>query len=89
MINYMKGMHAKFGECPPLDIHKQARNNNVIIKESEDERPPWFSCERIVLAESGGAILDMNNAIALMSLVVGTHTNTSLPKPSSSIVSLK
>ena len=89
MTTYMKGMHSNFVECPPIEIHKQSLNNNVIIQESEDERPPWFSCKRTVIEESGGAILDTNNDIALIIPVVGTPTDISRPKSSSPVMSPK
>ena len=75
MTNNIKGMHSNVIECPPIDNHKQSLNNNVITQESEDDRPPWFSYERTILEESGGAILDTNNDIALMSSVVQNPTD--------------
>ena len=72
----MKGIHSNFVDCPPIENHKQSLNNNVIAQESEDARSPWFSYERIVVEESGGAILDTNNDATLMSPVVGTPTLT-------------
>ena len=80
-MHNVNGKCSNLVQCPTLDSPDQSLNNNDIIQDSEVDIPLWLSCERIVVEETGGDSLDVNNDTVQMSPIIGTHTDISVHEP--------